>query len=590
MTKPHWSQQELFELWLRANEEPISDVDCDALNQLIASDSQARECIFALSQQQTWLMWHGSLDDESVDEAMPGRVEAAFTKVASEHTLVPAASPVTVTAPLMPQEPATRCWNFALATCVGVLVAVVGMQGWMLYRRSLPDSSLVGSQAMAAPVGYLAMVNGCVWGSDGSRLHSLGSGVQQGDEISLQEGIAEFRMASGVLLSIEGPAALVLTSSSSFVLQYGKITTHVPWTVADFKAVVGTCILTAYDSEFGISFFGRNVDVHAFSGNVEAVGAGSLPGNIAPEASAAPSVFLARSRIAEGHSLTLAQHADGMKVVTSGAADEVRFATRLPMAWPLPVLPDYVDAVMASKPVGYWRFESSEGGVVKSEVATGSDLNVIGDLRLSGNDDNHVAEFNQPGTGARLISREPTDILSRSDYSVEVWIKPSHLHCGGAVALLATPPDVPIESHAFYLELQGALGRGICSDTHPGCVRFLHRDPPCRDFSIGKSCLSEQPYRLRRWQHVVAVKEGVNMRLYVDGKLAGHEQVETNLAPRLTLVVGQPESDAPRDFWFVGQLDELAIYNRALTESEITTHYKTIRWKLGHQPVPVNGI
>jgi hypothetical protein len=411
--------------------------------------------------------------------------------------------------------------------------------------------------------------------------------VRQGDEISLQEGIAEFRLASGVFVSIEGPAALVLTSPSSLVLQYGKITTHVPWTVTDFKAVVGTCDVTACDSEFGISFLGRDVELHVFTGEAVAASTELAAGDGAPLGtlleSESPSNYLARTRVPQGRSLSLAQDADGMQVVSQGNADEVQFATRLPMAWPLPVTPAYVQTVMESKPVGYWRFESSADGVVKSELETGGDLTIIGDLRLTGDDNNRVAEFNQPGTGSRLISRQPMDLLSHTDYSVEVWIKPSHLQCGGAVALLATPPDVPIESHAFYLELQGVRGRGMCSDTHPGCIRFVHRDPPGRNVAVGKSCLSDRRYRLRRWQHVVAVKEGAEMRLYLDGQRVGTEHVETYLAKRLSLVVGQPQSDAPRDFWFVGQLDELALYEHALTEEEIAAHYKAIRWQPGKQ-------
>jgi hypothetical protein len=118
----------------------------------------------------------------------------------------------------------------------------------------------------------------------------------------------------------------------------------------------------------------------------------------------------------------------------------------------------------------------------------------------------------------------------------------------------------------------------------------VHRDPPSRDVSVGKSCLSTKRYRLRRWQHVVAVKQGSEMRLYLDGELVGQDRVETQLASRLSLVVGQPQSDAPRDFWFIGQLDELALYDHALTQDEVLTHYQAISWDPERQPELLKGI
>ena len=89
--------------------------------------------------------------------------------------------------------------------------------------------------------------------------------------MTLQEGIAEFRLSSGVQLSLEGPAAVVMTSSSSLVLQYGKLTAYVPDATTDFKVMAGGGIrLNASRAAFGVDLAGADTEIHVFSGEVKA--------------------------------------------------------------------------------------------------------------------------------------------------------------------------------------------------------------------------------------------------------------------------------------------------------------------------------
>jgi hypothetical protein len=86
---------------------------------------------------------------------------------------------------------------------------------------------------------------------------------------------------------------------------------------------------------------------------------------------------------------------------------------------------------------------------------------------------------------------------------------------------------------------------------------------------------------LRRWQHAVAVKQGSAMRLYLNGQVAASGKNSTELADGMRVLMGQlhphdPERPAAvRPF--VGEMDEVAIYDRALSESEIVKHYELAR-------------
>lgn len=75
------------------------------------------------------------------------------------------------------------------------------------------------------------------------------------------------------------------------------------------------------------------------------------------------------------------------------------------------------------------------------------------------------------------------------------------------------------------------------------------------------------------WQHVVATYDGANVRHYINGILVG-TQAETrafspNNAP--TMIATQNPSGGSEDF--VGVLDEIAVYNFALSATQVMNHY-----------------
>jgi hypothetical protein len=92
-----------------------------------------------------------------------------------------------------------KAWPMGMMFCLGIAAALVGTG---LVRR---EAKLTPSPA-ATPAAFLTSSTGCAWGAGSSKLQTVGSSVDLGDEISLQEGIAEFRLASGVYVSVEGPA------------------------------------------------------------------------------------------------------------------------------------------------------------------------------------------------------------------------------------------------------------------------------------------------------------------------------------------------------------------------------------------------
>ena len=475
-----------------------------------------------------------------------------------------------------------------LAASLAVLSLLIpSMQSWLNSKGVSQASATAKPLAVTPVVAYMTSTNGCDWSGATPWLRAAGNSVQVGDEIALNEGIAEFRLQNGVFLSIEGPAGLVFASPNSLVLQYGKLTAHVPWPNREYRVLAGACRIEAADAEFGVWVMGGRTDIHVFAGEVLASNALVSAGGDEPRAPALVPSYRAFNKgiISQGHYASVENRNNNvLKAVRAGEANPSLFATKLSMAGPLPVSQAYVDRILADGPLSYWRFESEQNGIVTNEVAGGSELSIIGKVRLIELAENRVAEL-PPGIDGYLYSRAAMDSLANSDYSFEVWVKPSHVHYGTILGLCPSQP-VTAFGNAFLLEVQGTgVQPGRANFGYPNSIRFLHRDPPARDALLGTNCWSNDPYLVRRWQHFVAVKRGPQMELYVDGNLAAEARDESSLAAGQRLVVGRQALSVDSRLQFIGQLDELAVYDRALTLKEIGVHYKLIEWTHVQKPL-----
>jgi hypothetical protein len=525
--------------------------------------------------------------DLAVEVRAEVSAESVLQQVASER--LSQATPVATKAgALRIRRPPFSMSLSAMLLVGGCLLTIVGgVLGWRLRGDQRP-LDVVAAVPQIAPVAYLVSANGCEWGSRTAQAPFIGSSLGAGDEITLNEGIAEFRLENGVLLSIEGPASMVLASPSSMRLEYGKLTANVRWSPNDVQVHAGALCITASDAEFGLCREDDKIEVHVFTGEVRAE---SLPEVSALSAhddtSPARTGEFSSATVPAGNALWLVDVSGTWRLDGAGRnAEPERFAVRLPMAGRLPISADYVNAVLASNPVGYWRFASDTGAVATNEIAGGEELRVEGKLRLTGDTRNAALEF-QPGASSYLVT-PPLDRLNGNEFSVELWVKPSHAHWGGVLALVASEPA---EEQAFYFELLGPRNRqniSLSGKKYPNTVHILHRDPPHSDSSAGVSCFSQAPYRHRRWQHVVATKTSDELRLYIDGELSARAANKSNLAPGVRLVVGRLGTFS-YSRKLVGQLDEVAVYNRALTDDEIRGHYRAVVWSPDQEVIELRG-
>lgn len=409
--------------------------------------------------------------------------------------------------------------------------------------------------------------------SNENRFGSIGTPVQISERIELIEGIAEFRMTNGVSLSIEGPASLVFESASTITLDYGKLTFYSSSLVKDFKICSAGMEVSSgdFDAECGIRVTHQSLAVHSFSGNT-IIRLLDTPyplaqGQVTDDKSSVKTVKEGKALLVQ-----ILRGACLWNSATQMKANEAEFTNKLCMADELPVTQAYVDEVMKSKPFGYWRCETNDSGIVRNEIPGGVDLEVFGTANITQGALNGIAEFGRPGLDSFLISTAPVGLPRKKEFSIELWVKPSHVHLGALVVLLREN-EAQLGDHAFYLDVNGV--KEDQKFVTPAHFHMMHRDPPSTSYIPGVRIASKNPYRLRRWQHVVVSKHKTKLQMYVDKKLAATTKDNASLAENLYLLIGQTHLRT-RGRGFVGQMDELAIYDRALSKAEIADHFNAV--------------
>ena len=76
------------------------------------------------------------------------------------------------------------------------------------------------------------------------------------------------------------------------------------------------------------------------------------------------------------------------------------------------------------------------------------------------------------------------------------------------------------------------------------------------------------------WHHVAVRSSSGNYDIYVDGVSRGSGYMPTNTVLSGTATIGAYKANKDGDDQFRGQIDEVAIYNRALTAEEIQQEYQ----------------
>jgi hypothetical protein len=220
----------------------------------------------------------------------------------------------------------------------------------------------------------------------------------------------------------------------------------------------------------------------------------------------------------------------------------------------------YRDAVMADRPVGYWRFDETEGTTAKDEVGAHDGVYtfspVLGRPGIFGESGavelSSTAHVEVPGSAFSFGGVAP--------YTVEVWVKPKVFTNYQLIASTETSP--PRTGWSVFASESGEVDYEVWRPNDAG-------SPEVRSLSSNKALA------LDRFQHVVVTYNGNIMRVYIDGASANSNPSPREAYDTEGLLFGCRRNNGTVINCLGGwALDEAAIYDYPLTADRVLAHYQ----------------
>ena len=217
-------------------------------------------------------------------------------------------------------------------------------------------------------------------------------------------------------------------------------------------------------------------------------------------------------------------------------------------------------ALLDAKPHAYWRLNEFTGPLAADAAGQGRDAAYEPGITFyldgprpadfcSADERNRAPHF----AGGRLRARFEG---VRDRYSVSLWLWNGLPAAARATSgwLFSRGPDHGLAPHGDHLGVGGAAG-------HAGKLVFFTGDDSAAAVA-GRTAIPRWT-----WQHVVLVRDGGTVRIYLDGQLEIETRTAAPRAPAADHFFFGGRSDG--DSSWEGRLDEIAFFHRALTAADV---------------------
>ena len=222
----------------------------------------------------------------------------------------------------------------------------------------------------------------------------------------------------------------------------------------------------------------------------------------------------------------------------------------------------YERAVLSSKPMAYWRMSEVAGDVLKDASGNARSAACEAGVEFSPPTGPMPANPAAVFWGGRISAA--IDHLPDA-YSVELWVRND------------LPPTArPITAYFFSRGVDGPqgtaggdnLGIGGTHHSENQGKLFFFNGTKCDQVLSGRTALEPGT-----WHHVVLVRQGQSISVYLDGgrdpEICGQAEIGYPAGCGQLFFGGRNDGFAPLD----GKLDEVSVYDRALSADEIAAHY-----------------
>jgi hypothetical protein len=234
-----------------------------------------------------------------------------------------------------------------------------------------------------------------------------------------------------------------------------------------------------------------------------------------------------------------------------------------PRRRPSPTDGPYAQAVVASRPLAFWRLDDMHGPAALDSSGNGRQASYQGGVAfyLPGADVAGLSTANYVNratylAGGRLVAQ----LLSRSEnYSVELWF------------WNGSPADAKVTTgHLLSVRWKGMPEHVGIKATNDAVQRlFFVQGKSSEKVVTGNTTVAP-----RSWHHLALVRESDRVTVYLDGngrpeiKSEVHSPADGGLE---SLTLGGQSDDLDH---FEGKVDEVAVYDRSLPAREIAEHVR----------------
>jgi hypothetical protein len=170
----------------------------------------------------------------------------------------------------------------------------------------------------------------------------------------------------------------------------------------------------------------------------------------------------------------------------------------------------------------------------------------------------------------------PDPSLFADEFSLEFWVKPAFAQKRTMISVDHRDGTGQFQENLYRLFLLPPEDRTV----YPGqTFRFTADLSPFGE-EADISVYSPDQYTTEAWQHVVAVRHQDRFEIYLNGVASQSAPLPPLSGPLPTTVTigkfgGPPRSGRkPEGNSFKGQIDEVAIYSRALSAEEVAEHHR----------------
>jgi ferric-dicitrate binding protein FerR (iron transport regulator) len=388
-----------------------------------------------------------------------------------------------------------------------------------------------------------------VYGPRGETRPTAGSAMPQG-RYELTGGIIELKSVSGVVLTLEAPSRFTLLDSKGIRIDDGRVAAHVPKEATGFRVEMPSGMVVDLGTDFAVeAVSGEKSEVHVFNGEVQIHLSGSKAAGAAP------------LRLTTGKAARI----DYVTGMPSGIdLDAERFLRDLDAA-----PRTYTQRVLQMHPVAYYPMEPAGDGAFLRDVTPGR-----WDARI------HFGKATEPVWAAGKVGLAfALGGPSKQTYaSAATYPQPEgdQLSVVAWVSAHSRPRWASIAKNWAGAEDWGQFHFGLYYDS--GELEAHIQDSSRKEITVK----DRVPLPLNAWHHVAFVADGSTLRLYRNGEevdAVPYRELRKDARIK-ALAIGTKlnlNGDAPeeRDFnMWDGRLDEVAIFNHALTAAEIRELYE----------------